>query len=459
MHKLWNTLVSGSMAAAMILLAAGTHQYGLAQNPAAKKNYKDNAEAELYNKVVGDATKKDWKQTIADLDTWKQKYANSDFKDDREVYYIQAYSGTGDFAKAVETASPLIDRGLDKIFDDPKYGPTQHLTVLFTTVQSVAQIKNPSPEQLAIGDKAAHQLFDFNRKPSGVSDADWEKARTTQLQPPAKATMLWISLQPGAQAMAKNDFAGAEAAFTKALNDNPQSAAICYNLALSLSKQSKKMQALYEFERAIVLDPTLGGTSDASKMKDFADKYYISFHGSNEGLDQLKEAVKASPLPPADFKVKTATEVAEENEAQFEKSNPQLALWMKLKGALADNNGEQYFDSSLKNAAVPKLKGILLEAKPACHPKELQVAVPLPDAKQPYQAEIALKIVDADGKPATLNGKPEVNSEFEWEGVPSAFTKDPTFLLTMDTDKAKVDGLKTTPCSAAPAHRPVTRKK
>jgi tetratricopeptide (TPR) repeat protein len=458
-HKLWNTFLSGSMAAMMILLAAGTHQFGRAQNPPAKKNYKDNGEADLYNKVAKDAAGKDWKSTITDLDAWKAKYANSDFKDDREVFYIQAYSGTADFAKAVESASPLIDRGLDKVFDDPKIGPTQQLMVLFTTVQAVTQVKNPSPEQLAIGDKAAHQLYDLNRKPDGVGEADWEKVRTSQLQPSAKATMLWIALQPGAQAMAKNDYPGAEAAFSKALNDYPQSAAICYNLALSLSKQGKKVQALYEFERAIVIDPTLGGTSDAAKMKDFADKYYVSYHGSNEGLDQLKETVKASPLPPADFKVKTATEVADEKEAEFEKSNPQLAMWMKIKGALADTNGEQYFDTSLKNAAVPKLKGILVEAKPACRPKELLVAVPLPDAKTPYQAEISLKLVDADDKPATLSGKPEANSEFQWEGVPSAFTKEPTFLLTMDTDKTKVDGLKVTPCAPTPAHRTVTRKK
>jgi hypothetical protein len=217
---------------------------------------------------------------------------------------------------------------------------------------------------------------------------------------------------------------------------------------------------LYEFERAIVLDPSLGGTSDANKMKEFADKYYVSFHGSNEGLDQLKEQVKASPMPPADFKVKTATEVATEREAEFEKSNPQLSMWMKIKGALSDNNGEQYFDTSLKNAAVPKLKGILVDAKPACRPKELLVAVPLPDAKTPYTAEISLKLVDPEGKPLPLTGKPEVNSEFQWEGVPTAFTREP-FLLTMDTEKSKIEGLKVSPCAAAgaPVHRPAPKKK
>ena len=69
-------------------------------------------------------------------------------------------------------------------------------------------------------------------------------------------------------------------------------------------------------------------------MTDFADQYYSTLHGSNEGLDKLKDQVKQSPLPPAGFKIKTATEVADEKQAEFEKTNPKLALWMKIKGAL-----------------------------------------------------------------------------------------------------------------------------
>ena len=455
MRRFWNDFLSGSLALAMILLAAGTHQYGRAQT---KKNYKNNAEADLYGKVTKDAGANSWQQVITDLDAWKQQVPDSDFKYDREMYYVQAYAGLKQWGKAVDAAGPLIDQGLDKIYDDPKIGPRQQLAVLFTTVQAITQVASPTAEQLAIGDKAAGQLLNFNRKPEGVSDADWEKVRTGQLQPPAKATILWIAMKPGTDAMSAKDYPSAEAAFTKALGSQPDSAAIAYNLGLALRQQKKNAQAIYEFQRAVVLDATLGGTSDAAKIKDYADKYYISFHGSNEGLDQLKEQVKASPLPPADFKIKTATEIAEEKESQFEKSNPQLAMWMKIKAALSDNNGEQYFESSLKNAAVPKLRGILIEAKPACRPKELLVAVPLPDATTPYVPEIALKLVDTEGKPLALTGKPEMNAEIHWEGVPSAFSREP-FLLTMDTEKGKIEGVKVSPCGAAPVHHPAGKKK
>src|SRR5207342_638124 len=62
--------------------------------------------------------------------------------------------------------------------------------------------------------------------------------------------------------------------------------------------------------------------------------------------------------------------------------------------------------------------------------------------------EITLKLVDAEGKPAALAGKPETGGTIQWTGVPKAFSKDP-FMLTMEADKAKVENVKTTPCGAA----------
>ena len=88
------------------------------------------------------------------------------------------------------------------MFPDPKDGPGQAIRVLFAVVTSIVRIPNPSADQLAIGDKAAHQLLDYNRKPAGVSDTDWANART-QLPPPAKAALLYIAMLPGNQAMAK----------------------------------------------------------------------------------------------------------------------------------------------------------------------------------------------------------------------------------------------------------------
>ena len=409
-------LLSG--AALTAVAPAAQAQAAPAAAPAAKpgKNYKDAAEYNMYKAAGDDIGAKNFAKAVTDLNAWKEKYAASDFKSEREIMYIQAYAGQNDFGKVVDTAGPLVDQDLNATFSDPNAGPGQVITLLYNTVVAIMRVPTPTPAQLEIGKKAAVLLRDFNRKPGAVSDADWTTARTQQLQPPAKAALMYIATMPGAQAMAKTppDCPAAEAAFTAALKENPDSAAIAYNLGRALSCEKKYPEAIYEFQRAAVTDATLGDPkTDAKKITSFADSSYTRLHGSDEGLAALKETVKGSPMPPDGFKIKTITEINLEKEAEFEKSNPQLALWMKIKAALADTNGDDYFNNQLKGAAVPQLKGTLVDAKPACRSKELLVAVPLPDAQQPLVAEITLKL------DAPLTGKPDLNARSSLKAFPA----------------------------------------
>jgi len=467
-------LKSTSALAAIAIFALWPVAY--AQNPAPggqpaqpakpeahQKAVKDQTEYELYNNAIKNVQTQNFAKAITDLDTWKQKYPDSDFKDDRDVYYIQAYAGANQQSKALDLAGQLMNRDLSKVFDDPKSGPQMVVKVLFTTVVAAQQIPNPTPEQLATAEKASHMLMDYNTKPEGAGDADWAKARE-QMQTAAKAAVMYLALKPGADAMQRKDYAAAEAAFQKAQQQYPVSGQVAYQLGASEVAQQatdpKKVSiGIYEIARGAALDPAKGGIADPkarAEVDAYLKKIYTSWHGNEEGLDQLRQQAVASPTAPPDFHIKTTTEISTEKEAEFEKSNPQLALWMKVRGALSDTGGEQYFASQLKDTAVPQLRGTLVDAKPACHSRELIVAVPLPpEAGAPQQAlkpEITLKL------DAPLSGKPDLNTEFHWEGVPTAFTKDP-FMLTMTVEKSKIEGLKVTPCAAAPAHRPTAKKK
>lgn len=405
-------------------------------------------EYEIYNDVVKDVNTGNFTKAIADLDAWKAKFPDSEYKDDRLAFYVQAYAGANQAAKSLAAATELLSRDLNATFPGPAGQPTV-IRVLYSTVWAVSHDPNPAPDELAAGERAARQLMAYDQKLPGVTDAQWAQVRT-DMREKAGAALLYEAMLPGLQAMAKQppDCAAADSAYARALGDYPDKSILSYELGRAASCQTKTQPerislALYEFERAAVIDPTLDDpTSDPKKIQTFADNSYIKVHGSDEGLDRLKQQVKESPLPPAGFKIKTAAEIAEEKRAELEKSNPQLALWMKIKGALSDTDGDQYFVSQLKDSAVPQLRGTLLEAKPACRPTELLVAVPLPDSAQTLRPEIQLKFE----KP--LTGRPETNTEFYWEGVPSAFTRDP-FLLTMDTEASKIEGLKTMPCAPA----------
>ena len=116
---------------------------------------------------------------------------------------------------------------------------------------------------------------------------------------------------------------------------------------------------------------------------------------------------------------------------------------MSIKNQLTAADGQQYFDSQLKGAGVPKLRGTVISVIPATNSKEIVVA--LADTKTP---EATLKLDEA------LVGKPETGGIIEFQGVPAAFVKDP-FMLTFDVDKDKIDGLKV----EAPAVRKAPAKK
>jgi TolA-binding protein len=436
-----------------------------AQPATHQKAVKDQVEYELYNNAIKDVQLQNFAKAITDLDTWNQQYPDSDFKDDREVYYIQAYAGANQPAKAVDTAGRLLSRDLNQVFSDPKTGPQQVVKVLFTTVVAAQQIPNPTAEELATADRAAHMLMDYHTKPEGASEADWTKARE-QIETAAKGALLYLAMKPGVDAMQKKDYATAGADFAQALAQYPDSGQLAYELGAAEVEQqasdpSKVSMGIYEIARGAALDPAKGGIfnpKDRAAVDAYLRKIYTTWHGSDEGLDQLKQQALASSTPPAGFHIKTSSEIAAEREAEFEKSDPELALWMKIKSQLAGANGDQYFQSQLKDTAVPQLRGTLVEAKPACHSKELLVAVPLPgpggalevSPQPPLNPEITLRL------DAPLSGKAELNAEFHWQGIPTGFTEDP-FMLTMTVEKDKLDGLRVTPCTA-PAQRTTTKK-
>jgi len=438
------------------LLVVGSLHTAMAQDPP-KKEYKP-GEYELYNAVLEDVKANNFAKALTDIETWKQKIPQSDYANERLVYTVQAYGSTKQNDKAIAEAAPLVNQDMDKLFPDPAAGPGQVLTVLATVCTAIQQIAAPTPEQIAIATRAANTLQNYDRAPQGMAPAAWGQAKT-QLQALAKGAVLYTVVAPASAALAKGDCETAQTAFSKALSDNPQNTFLSYQLGQAYMCTVKKTparndevrpKAIYEFIYTLVVDPSVAGTQDPNKMKGILEGTYVNYHGGSDGLDQLKEQAKANPLPPANFTIENATAVSAKKQAQFESQYPQLAMWLKIKGALAGAEGAQYFEGQLKNAAVPKMRGTIVEGKPACRSKELIVAVPEPN-QQNAQPVITLKL------DAALAGKPEAG-EIQWEGVPSAFNPDP-FMLTMDTEKAKIEGLKTTPCAgAAPAARPGVKK-
>jgi tetratricopeptide (TPR) repeat protein len=395
-----------------------------------EKKVKDQGEFDLYNNVVKET---DPAKKLQYLNQWVEKYPESDYYEEQ----LRFYGDLNQPAKVMELAPKVLAK-------NPK-----SFTALYLITDSVRKLPNPNDDQLALGRKSAQTLIDNldALKPANVSDDAWKQNRPV-IENLAKDRILWITMKPGTDAVAKKDYPAAEQAFTKMIQQNPDNAEMTYQLGSALISQrdpNKFPQAIYEIARAVAMDPAKGGlpAQTRTQVDTYLNKIYTQYHGADdEGLKQLKAlALSSGPLPPAGFKIETSSEISARNEIEFREKNPQLAVWMAIKGKLADTGGEQYFESDVKGADVPKLKGTLVDAKPACRSKELTIA--LSDATH---AEVTLKL------DAALTGKPKTGAEMQFKGVPSSFTKDP-FMLTMDAEKAGLEGVETEPCAAAPASR------
>ncbi len=466
MQQFYRTLKGIAAVAVMCaVVMAGTAQHAraqaaggqaAAQTAQPQKKVKDQGEYDIYNNVLKDAGAQTWPKLLQDLDTWAQKYPDSDYKDDRLYYYVQAYSGANQPGKELDIAGQLLAKDLKTVFTDPK----QVLTVLYMTCVNVQKAPAPTADQTATGEKAAHALVDFvpayfvaANKPAATSDADWTKTGK-DLDTLANGTLRVIAMRPGMDLLQKYQAEKdvkycepAEAGLATALQQFPDAAIIAYNLGRAelcqrQAKPEKIPVAIYEFARAAVIDPSLGGSTDPKAVDNYLTTIYTNYHGADDdGLKQLKDLAAKSATPPADYKLESSAEISRRKEEEFKKTNPQLALWMGIKGQLADTNGDQYFAGSLKDADVAgqggakALKGTLVDAKPACKSKELVVAI-----SDATHAEVTL-LLDA-----ALTGKPDTGVEIQWDGQPTAFTKEP-FMLTMDTEKAKITGLNVTPCT------------
>src|SRR3954454_362300 len=250
--------------------------------PAAKKKeVKDQGEFEIYNQAIKDANNPT--QQLKDLDTWAQKYPDSDFKDDRAYLYMQAYSKVQppQPLKVIEYGQQLMSKDLKTVFPDPA-GQANILTVLFQVTWNVATLPSPTPEQLALGEKAGKQLLEFTptyfvaaNKPANMDEKAWGDAKA-DIEKRTKLALTTIRLAPANAALAKNDCATAEKLFMSELQESPDNAAVSYNLGRALSclaksnpaqSQEYATRAIYQFVRAASTDPTLGGTVDAKKIQ------------------------------------------------------------------------------------------------------------------------------------------------------------------------------------------------
>lgn len=427
--------ISKTMCSAAIAAIFCVSMWGQA-TPAPEKKVKDRAEYDLYDSITKEQNPA---KRLEFLNTWKEKYTETDYKKERLLFYLTTYVQLNQPAKVIETAKSILEI-------DPKDFTSLYYISLLTVTQN-----DMSAGALDTGEKASQGMlanldttFAKEKKPAPTSDADWTKARN-DMEAIAHKTLGWVGIQ-------KKQWEVAEQEFRKELALSPTDAQVSYWLGQSIGGQKKierTPEAIYFYARAASYDGPGALPPDFRKqVDDYLVKAYKGYHGGPDGLAEIKVLAKTSAMPPPDFKIRSVKEVADDENKkldEFNKNNPQLAMWMGVKTALIAADGTQYFESKMKGAGLPKLRGKLVSQTPAIKPKTLVLA--MSDDTTP-EVTIVLS--------APLPGKADAGTAIEFEGVPTTFTQNP-FMVTMEVEKEKIQGW---PAQATPApvRRPAASK-
>jgi hypothetical protein len=380
--------------------------------------WKDRDEYDLVENIRKEA---DAHKKLDLLNQWKQKYANTDFKVMRLESYVDTYRQLNDSANMLSTAKDLLT-------EDAK-----NLTGAYWIALLVVSSNAPTPDNLAVASKAAQVLL-AAEKPAATTDDQWKQTKP-QMETIAHRTLGWVAMQ-GKQ------YAAAQAEFTTELKVNAGDSEAVYWLASVLRSQAEAdkkpelfAEALFLFARAAAYDGP--GAFDPTRRKQveaWLQKAYTTYHGQDApGFQQLLAIAKTTVFPPPDFKILSAEEVTTQKDAELREKNPSLAFWLKLKTALNEPGGVQYFESGMKNAIIPPegqptLGGTVISGKPELRPTSLVLGIEKSDTP-----EVTLKLDVA------LPGKVEPGRVIQFRGVAAAFTQTP-FMVTFDVEKKNITG-------------------
>ena len=306
-----------------------------------------------------------------------------------------------------------------------------NLVGLYWTTLLVPESQAAAPDLLEAGEKAARQLlagldkyFGAAAKPAATTPEAW-KQRRTEVELLAHRALGWIQWQ-------RSDYTGAEGEFTKYLAIDPNGAEISawYGTVLALDKQpGNQVPALWQLARAASYRGS-GALPDGQRrqLNGVLERLYTTYHGDDTGLDQLRVAAATATMPPPGYAIETASAVAlRKQDEELNRTNPQLALWIRMRRRLESPEGDVYF-GALRGTPLPKLKGTLLRATPTNKPKELVLGVGDATAE-----EVTIKLETA------FPNEAEFGTVLEFEGTIDAFTRAP-FTLTVLSNPEMIEG-------------------
>jgi tetratricopeptide (TPR) repeat protein len=412
------------------------------QQAGPQKNYKDRGEYDLYSQIT---QTQDPKKRLELLNQWETKYPQSDFAQDRLQYFVATLGQLAPSDPSVR--QQLIDKCKQLLKVDPKNFTANYYIALWGPAVGGT---SPSPDLLSTTEAAAHAVIDqadtafpASKKPANMSDADWTKAKN-QVLAIAHNALAWV-------VTSKKDNAAAENEYKESLTVNPDQGNISYLYGKLLMDDKKYQDALFEFARAAQYDgPSAVPPSARPQLLAYFNKVYGQFHGNPDGADKVLAAAKANALPPADFKIEGAGDIANKEAEEKRKrmdTDPAFKLWYTIETNLTGDQGAKFFDSSVKEMEIPggaegvkNFSGTVISVDPPDRPTKVMVGV-----EDPTKPDATLTF----SEPLPPNAV-KVGDKLEFSGVADSYTANPYMLVFKDPT---LPGVKTTTPKRTPARR------
>ena len=434
-------LLTGLIAAPLVTAqTAGGQQPAGAQQPAAggqagqqpQKNWKDRAEYDLYVKI---SQTQDPKARLELLNTWQDKYPQTEFQQERSQAFIATLAQVAQSDPSQRQA--LINKCEEVLKTDPKnFTAAYYLTLMGPQVGGA----NPPADLANQVQTAAHSVLDEvdTMRKKEMSEEQWTKAKN-QIVALAHVALGWA-------AAANKDNATAENEYKASLEANPDQGTVSAAYGKLLYDEKKYPEALFQYARAAQYTgpgPALPAAT-RQQLMDFFNKAYKDYHGSPEGADQLLAQAKTNALPPGPLNITSQADLANKEAEKLNQriaSDPAFKLWYGIKQNLTGDQGDQFFTNNVKDAEIPggaegvkNFTGTVISIDPPDKPTRVVLGV-----EDPTKPDTALEF--SQPLPASALDKIKVGQTLDFSGVADSYTKDPYMLTFKDPT---IPGVQTT---------------
>ncbi len=284
----------------------------------------------------------------------------------------------------------------------------------------------------------APTAFDPAKKPPQVKQEDFDKAKTAALGI-AHNALAWV-------ATTKNDKATAENEYKASLEANPDQANISALYAKMLVDDKKVPEGLFEYARAAEYTGPGVSLPEATRTQllNYFNNAYKNYHGSADGADPILAQAKTQALPPSGFNITSAQDLANKDAAAIQQridSDPAFKVWYVIKQNLTGDQGESFFNSSVKGAEIPgdsvpskTFSGTVISVDPPNAPTKVVVGI-----EDPTKPDATLSF--SKPLPAAALDKIKVGQKIDFSGIADSYTKDPYMLTFGDP---QITGVQTT---------------